>query len=713
MNKLQRLAWEIFIKTFGLKAYQQEQADAHILQINRLYATLSQINQTIIRVHDTDTLFREICKVAVEYGKFRMAWIGLIDEKNQFVRPIASAGEESGYLTNVNIALSDEKKGRGPTGECIREGRCIFCQDIATDPRMLPWRNDALKRGFRASAAVPIRQNSKVVGAFMVYAGESWIFDAKELQLIDEIGLDISFALEMIENENQRKQTAEALRISEEKYRNIFNNVQDVFYQIDSQGIITEISPSIFKLAGYQREELIGKPAGVFYYDQGERKAFLENIERADEVWDYEIRLLLKTGKVRYASLNAHKMTDVENNTIGIEGSIRDISDRKNFETELIEAKEKAEESDRLKTAFLHNISHEIRTPMNAIIGFTALLSEPDITPETQSSFIETIQGSSNQLLLIINDIVDISSIEANVIKQHLSEVNINTILKSLHNQFLINASDRNISLRYETVFSNHEAMIRTDRTKFVQILSNLINNALKFTRQGQVEFGYKLKDSFLEFFVSDTGIGIPPEQHSKIFNTFYQVENTLSRQFEGTGLGLCICKAYVELLGGKIWVTSEPGNGSVFNFTIPYIPSGPSSFSEPHSANNGESILSKTITLLVAEDDDNNFKLISNLLVELNSDIIRAENGKEAVEKCRTQKNIDLVLMDIKMPLMDGYTATEQIRQFLPDLPIIAQTAYIADREKALESGCSDFISKPFNKQEIISIIKKQMKMI
>jgi PAS domain S-box-containing protein len=710
MNKLQTYAWKTFIKMFGLKAYQQEQADSHILQINRLYATLSQINQTIIRVHDMDMLFGEICRIAVEYGKFRMAWIGLIDDTKQIVKPVAFAGEEKDYLTKIKIVLSDGESGKGPTGRAITEGRCILSQDIAIDPQMLPWRRDALKRGFRASAAVPIRIESKVIGAFMVYSSEPMVFDIKEQQLINEIGSDVSFALSTIEKEKQRMQTAEALRVSEEKYRKIFNNVQDVFYQTDSKGIITEISPSIFKLAGYQHEELIGKSVELFYYDQKERRIFLDMIASQNEVWDYEIRLLKKTGQVRYASMNAHKLLDAENNIVGIEGTIRDISDRKKFETDLISAKEKAEESEKLKTAFLHNISHEIRTPMNSIIGFASLLGEPGITPETQSSFIETIQGSSNQLLSIINDIVDISNIDANLAKIRLSQVSLNSELASLYKQFLPIAKNKNIQFTLETTLPHEKTLIRTDSTKLCQILTNLINNALKFTKQGQITFGYILQGQMLEFYVSDTGIGIPPDQHDLIFDRFYQVEHNLIREYEGTGLGLSICKGYIELLGGRIWLTSEPGKGTIFYFTLPYVQAKKPAFSESHPENSDKQELFRKLTFLIVEDDNNNYKLIYNLLVEMNADIIRARNGEEAVAKCREESNIDLVLMDIKIPLLDGYLATKQIRQFHPCLPVIAQTAYAGDREKALASGCSDFISKPFTKELLLSKIKQQL---
>lgn len=510
------------------------------------------------------------------------------------------------------------------------------------------------------------------------------------------------------EDITERKQSEDALKLSEEKYRKIFENVQDVFYQIDFKGIITEISPSVFRLAGYKPEDLIGKPVASLYYDSSERDIFLNKLEIQKEVWDYEVRLLLKSGQVKYASLNAHIMLDPDATPIGIEGSIRDISDRKKYEDDLIISKEKAEESDRLKTAFLHNISHEIRTPMNAIIGFTALLGEPDNSEETQSSYIETIQSSSNQLLSIINDIVDIAAIQSRVTKLNISEVNINSALKSLHSQYSLIEYEKKVSLEYELSLNDDEAIIRTDRTKLVQILSNLINNSIKFNNQGgSVDFGYKLRDNFIEFFVSDTGIGIPSEYHLKVFDTFFQVDNKMTRQFEGTGLGLSICKAYVQLLGGEIWLKSEQGEGTTFFFTLPFESVKTISSTDIVQSMPEKQIISGQHTILVAEDDANNFKLIQNWLADLNVKIIYAADGKEAVEKCKQEKSIDLVFMDIKMPVMDGYTATKQIRDFLPDIPIIAQTAYVTDKDKAIESSCTDYICKPYDKKDVILKIK------
>jgi PAS domain S-box-containing protein len=386
----------------------------------------------------------------------------------------------------------------------------------------------------------------------------------------------------------------------------------------------------------------------------------------------------------------------------------QDITDKKRNEEELIMAKEKAEESDRLKTAFLHNISHEIRTPMNAIVGFSTLLGEPDVDSQTRQSYFEVIMQSSNHLLAIISDIVDISNIEANLVKISLNEININSFLQSIYNQFLQIANDKNLNLSYETNLSDTETLILIDNTKLNQILTNLIGNAFKFTEKGNIKITCYKKDSNLEFSISDTGIGIPPEYHERIFDRFYQVNNELTRDNEGTGLGLSITKAYIELMGGKIDLTSDPGNGTTFYFSIPYKKQSEVTIPSIEKSVNEEFVFQGNKTVLIAEDIDSNFKLINYFFNGTNINLLRASNGKEAVEMALSERKIDLILMDIRMPVMDGYTATKLIREANISIPIIAQTAYAEDTEKAMKFGCNGLISKPFDKMNLLLIVKK-----
>ena len=531
------------------------------------------------------------------------------------------------------------------------------------------------------------------------------IYSRADLELTNEG--QVKF-LGVIQDITDRKQAKEALIESENKYHLIFNNILDVYYETSLEGIILDVSPSIeiVSKGQYHPEDVIGRSMYDFYSDHLVREAIVEALKKDGSVNDFEIILIIRDGTLIPCSISAKMTFDVNGNPEKIIGSLRNITERKKVEEELIRAKDKAEESDRLKTAFLHNISHEIRTPMNAIVGFSTLLSEPDGDVQSRQSYTEIIMQSSDHLLSIITDIVDISNIEANLVKAVKNDVNVNTILKSVFNKYCLQAARMNLELSFFPDLSDSDAVILTDGTKLTQILSNLVNNAFKFTAEGFIRFGYLVKNDFLEFFVTDSGIGIPEEHYSLIFDRFYQVENSKSRMFEGTGLGLAISKAYIELIGGRIWVSSEVGTGSSFFFTIPFHKQNTKVENMTKDSVQKDYDFPERITILVAEDVDSNFKLIQFFLSKSNVNILRAKDGKEAVAKVSSEK-IDLVLMDIKMPVMDGYTATKIIRETNKNIPIIAQTAYADDNDVAICCGCSSFISKPFDRHGLLKAIR------
>jgi signal transduction histidine kinase len=374
-------------------------------------------------------------------------------------------------------------------------------------------------------------------------------------------------------------------------------------------------------------------------------------------------------------------------------------------------ARDKAEESDRLKTAFLHNISHEIRTPLNAIVGFSGFLDQPDLTEEERKEYIDIIFQSNNQLLSIINDILNISQIETGQVTMRETECNLTLMLRHLHNQFLSQARSSGLDLRLNLPISGFDKAVRTDEHKLIQVLSNLLNNALKFTHEGYVELGIQPKGSKIEFYVEDSGIGIDKAEHEKIFERFYQVDKSVSRIYSGTGLGLSISDAYVRMLGGKFSLESAPGKGSRFSFTIPWKQTDAHIVSsETVSVPSQKGDVRKTI--LVAEDEESNYALVNAILKPQGYNIIRAKNGQAAVDICLSNPEIDLVLMDIKMPVMDGFEATRAILRHNPGLKVIAQTAYAhpTDRIRALESGCIDYLAKPFDRKDFITLIKKHL---
>jgi len=394
--------------------------------------------------------------------------------------------------------------------------------------------------------------------------------------------------------------------------------------------------------------------------------------------------------------------------------SVWDITSQVENEEKLVAALNKATESDRLKSAFLANMSHEIRTPMNGILGFAGLLKEPGLTGEKQQEYIKIIEKSGARMLNIISEIMDISRIESGQMEVIYKETNINKLIESTFNLLKLDADFKRINLSFKNSLPAKETIIKTDSEKLYSILTNLVKNAVKYTDKGSVEFGFKNLGNYLEFYVKDTGIGIPSEKQEVIFERFIQADIADLKARQGAGLGLSIAKAFVEMLGGKIWVESEEGLGSTFYFTLPFDhePEEPDSVSQvvpPEGAINKID----NLKILIAEDDETSEMLISITISEFSKEIIKARTGSEAVEICRSNPDIDLILMDIRMPDLNGYKATRQIRQFNKDVIIIAQTAFglVGDREKAIKSGCNDYISKPIAKDKLLTLIQKYFK--
>jgi len=391
---------------------------------------------------------------------------------------------------------------------------------------------------------------------------------------------------------------------------------------------------------------------------------------------------------------------------------------------ELTIAKAIAEKSNQLKSAFLANMSHEIRTPMNGILGFSELLKNANLSGEQQQKYIEVIEKSGKRMLNIINDIVDISKIEAGLMNKEIKDSNINEQIEYINTFFKQEVEAKGMQLFFKNTLPAKEAIIKTDREKLFAILTNLVKNAIKYSTEGYIEIGYVLKmgeesvnhsqNKELEFYIKDTGIGIPKDRQKAIFERFIQADITDKMAKQGTGLGLSISKAYIEMLGGKIWVESEEGIGSTFYFTLPYNVE----LKEKNSAKDIEASDSsanhiKNLKILIAEDDKISEMLLSINVSKFSDEILKASTGTETIEICRNNPDIDLILMDIQMPEMNGFKATRQIRKFNKDVIIIAQTAYglTGDREKSIEAGCNDYITKPINKPELDSLIQKYFK--
>ncbi|MDA3892005.1 MAG: response regulator [Salinivirgaceae bacterium] len=560
---------------------ERKNAEVQIKRLNRVYALLSNINQTLVRIRNAEQLFKDVCLIAIGEGKFQGAWIGLFNYDNKLVNKEASAGFKCEFLVEelMNILISKSIKG----------GKHFISNNIEIDTKLNnEWKQRAQFCGFKSFAIFALIINNKPSGGFCIFSDELGFFDALEVNLLDEMSLDISFGLEYLVKEQERKTALQ----------------------------------------------------------------------------------------------------------------------------ELIIAKEKAENADMLKTAFLANMSHEIRTPMNAVIGFSELIQKENLSSKEKNKFVELIKSNGESLVKIIDDIIDISKIDTKQMAIYFSAFNLKNLLDELYIYFskiVISKNADAVDLLINISPEIDEAFfINSDKIRLKQVLVNLLNNAVKFTKKGSIKLVCELHKNKIYFAVEDTGIGIPAYQHKTIFDRFVQYSDTFVSRHFGTGLGLSISKEIVQLLGGKIELKSIVNEGSIFSFEIPFKKSLKELIINENDLAMSELDLTGK-TILIVDDEESSFVLSKRILSESGASFEWAQDGEEAIELVKKNK-YNFIIMDIKMPRIDGITATKLIKKQYPKLPIIIQTAFAMENEynKALEAGCDAYITKPIVFDEFINKIAK-----
>ena len=526
----------------------------------------------------------------------------------------------------------------------------------------------------------------------------------------------------------EKKIAEEALIESENKFRLSFEASAVGMVIVDKNKKFIAVNQTFCKIIESTENELLQKSFMDITHPNDiiiSRRQFKKGID-SKTPFTLEKRYITSKGNTRWGLTTVSPIFDNKNQLLYVIAHIQDITESKEIEQKLIESKnnyealaeeyknqneelldaiEIAEKSDKLKSEFLQNLSHEIRTPMNAIIGFSDFLDLNSITPDKRKQYINIIKSSGNQLLRIIDDILEISALETNHVQLINTEFNLNSLLTELFTIFQPQAKKQNLALYLHKGLHDDDSIIVSDESKLRKITSNLIENSLKFTKEGSIEIGYHRNEKDIELYVKDTGIGISINRHDKIFERFSQAEGEISKKTGGLGLGLSIVRENVKLLGGTIKLSSNPGEGSKFSINIPdCIVSVNSSYS---SITNEK----KEYNILIAEDEELNYFYFESLMEEIAPycNLIHAKNGLEAIELC-INNDFDLVLMDIKMPEMNGYEATVEIKKHKPHLNVIAQTAYSTaeDKAKAKLAGCVDFLSKPISMVTVQKILDK-----
>ena len=477
----------------------------------------------------------------------------------------------------------------------------------------------------------------------------------------------------------------------------------------DTKGAIQYVNEKFIQSTRYSGKELHGRILRVFRSDYRSPQEYNDIFEhmQAGKPYKGELKNVKEDGEEFWESVNVSPIRDAQGIVTNYVILSEDITHRKRMEVDLIAAKEKAEENDRLKTAFLNNLSHEIRTPLNAVVGYAQMLTINDPSPDKIRAYSEIIQQGSHQLLSIMDNIITMAIIETGQVKINKKKCNLNKLLNAVYNQLKFKAELKKIKLESSALFSRYESEVEIDETKVVQVLSNLVENAIKYTDFGFVKFGCSVTGTEIQFFVEDSGRGIPIELTDVIFERFRQGIDHSERVEEGLGLGLSISKSYVEFMGGELKLESKVNHGSKFTFSVPYKAVVADAVSHSNSTNLN---LSSRKTILIVDDVKINFFLVEEILREQDVALIYSSNGPNAIEVVAGNAPLDLVLMDIKMPGMDGYTATREIKKIKPELPVIAQTAYAlaGDRQKSVENGCSDYITKPITRQSLFELLKR-----
>lgn len=521
---------------------------------------------------------------------------------------------------------------------------------------------------------------------------------------------DIKNFLAVKENITEKKQAVEALKKSEYQYKTLFENAGDGICIMDLEGNIIVANQSFANMHGYSINET--KNLKVTDIDTPETaNKFKSRMERIIDGNTTRIAVdhFHKNGKIINLDVIACPIElENENRIVAFHRDItKQIETTKNLEKAL----EKATEADRLKTAFLHNVSHEIRTPMNGIMGFADLLKTPDLSHQDMLNYIDVISISGRRMLNTLNQLMDISILETGQAKMYLATFNINEELNRNLSFFKPEVENKGMTIYLNKTLDDQDAIINTDKEKFNAILTNFIKNSIKYSKQGKIEFGYKQKGNQLEFYVKDEGIGIPFDRQEAIFERFVQADIEDKKAYEGAGLGLSISKSYAEMMEGKIWVESELNKGSTFYFTLPFNKVINETTSDKDTLEK-EQINKpiKKVKLLIVEDEEFADTYLTEILNKDYFELLHASDGIEAVNASRENPDLDVILMDIKLPRKDGFAATKEIREFNKKVKIIAQTAYAlsGDKEKTFKAGCDDYISKPIDRKLLLQKINK-----
>jgi PAS domain S-box-containing protein len=669
----------------------RKQAEDEQMRLNRTLLAYSASDWALVHADDEVSYMNEVCRIVVEQCGHMMAWVGLAEENEEkSVRPVARAGFESGYLDALQLTWHDSERGHGPTGTAIRTGQAVICNNMLTDPNFLPWREQALQRGYAASVGLPLMSEGRAFGALTIYSRKPNPYSEEEVKVLQDLVDDLAYGINMLRIRRAHAGQEVALRVSEERYRLLVDQSVDGIFVADAQGRFLDVNSSGAKLLGYSREELLGRTiADVIRPSEVARLASEVGRYYGGEVVVSEWHFLRRDGAVFLGEVSGRKMPDG-----CLQAVLRDVTVRRLHETQLreaqlaalnlaqdaIAAREKSEQANdyleleisqrmamlqeldeariaadvanRAKSEFLANMSHEIRTPMNAIMGLTQLTLEGELAPK-QRSYLRKVHTSSRALLSILDDILDYSKIEAGRLDLEQVGFKLEEVVRNVGDLFSATLTGKNLELFLEIDCSLRSELIG-DPLRLGQVLNNLLSNAIKFTSQGEIHIKVERvrqenQGVLLRFSVRDTGIGMDETQMGNLFGAFSQADSSITRKYGGTGLGLAISKRLVELMGGDFSLSSVHGQGSTFSFTAKF---GVGRATVPPAE-------LRAMRVLIVDDQDTSLLILKNYLTEWQFDVTSTRSAEAAcictTDAGRDGRPYELLISDWKMPGMDG----------------------------------------------------------
>ena len=668
--------------------------------LNLVLHAIRDVNIFLSERNNRDDLLQGVCDILTKTMGYSGTWILLYDNSMKFIRHYHT-GKTIGYYAMIKNLK--EGKINECTKRSLTEKNVVAIEDVSSNCGDCPMlgKNPGLRE-----LVLNFKIDDNTRGVLAISIPAEFTNYTEEHSLLEALTSDIETALRNIVNEKNKEKADIELKESENYIKAIYNSIHAGVVLIDEQTHkIVDVNSSAAKIIEADPKEIIGHICHKYICPAEKGKCPISDLKQ--EIDNTEKILLTRDG-IQIPIIKTVNPIILKGRKYLLESFV-DITEMKFTENQLRIAKEKAEDSDRIKSAFFNTLSHELRTPLNAIIGFSNLMMDP-LPDEEIQEYSEAINDSGNTLLEIIQDMLDLTVMEGGKIKFRKNEFKLMKLLEELP-AVIENIQEKekkqHLDIKFIPSINDQDPTIFSNSSKIKQILKKLLSNAIKFTNEGSIEYGFNIFKDEILFFVKDTGIGIPAEKQKLIFEKFRQADDSLTREFGGVGLGLTLVKRMVELLGGKIWVESLLNIGSTFYFNIP------NKHKTKFFSKLPEKIDFSDKTILIAEDEESNFYVIKTMLVLTQANILRAKNGQEALDICVKDSQVDLVIMDLKMPVMDGFEATEKIKNLFPGLPIIVVTAYSSttEKEKAIESGCDEFIKKPVSKKELYTTLYKYLR--